>query len=428
MCKESDHRQWNRRDFLKTSGLVTGMSLLFSPLLSARPARFTKTSQVLQTTDRIIVIIRLKGGNDGLNTFVPLYDYSRYKALRKNIGLRKDEMVRLGKDFGMHQGLSPLQGLWDKGMMKVINGVGYNNPDLSHFRSKEIWETGVESHLRSSTGWAGRFFDGGGGKTSEVLGNLRGLEHPLIIRLDNEADLSFRGKDGEQSVSLTDVEDLYRIAQSGRKDKFPLADNTPYGNELAFLQSVSGKAMRFSETIHKAYKKVHTSSAYGNGEFAERMKTLSRLIRGGLGTRLYSVAFGDFDTHAQQPWKHGELLGQLGKGIRAFYDDLAKAGMADKVITVTLSEFGRRAEQNGSNGTDHGTAAPVMVFGGALSGNGFLGEAPDLNALDQDGNLKHGVDFKSVYASLLWGGFGAGDDVLGASVGEGFGVLEGLFG
>lgn len=387
---QQDHKNWSRRDFLTRTAFLSGASLFLSQL----PIRaFAKSPLVMDSNnDNILVLIQLKGGNDGLNTIIPYYDFGSYQSLRPKIHVRKNDSVSLNKDFGMHQAMNPLKSLWDKGMMKVINNVGYPNGSMSHFRSKDIWTSSSDAHQMESTGWLGRYL--------ENESQLEGI--PPAVEIGGETDFSFQGKLGQLSLNVENPKDLYEVAQTGEYFK-RLEKKSKYHAELDYLRSVCNATKQYAKSIKEADGRGKVQADYKGNYLSKQLKQVAKLIKGNLGSKVYMVTLDGFDTHAFQGWKHENLLKQLSEGIAAFYQDLSAAKLQNKVLTMTFSEFGRRIEENGSRGTDHGTAAPVMMFGGGLGGNGMLGEPSDLKQLDGDGNLIHSVDFRRVYASVLQG-------------------------
>lgn len=410
---QQDHKNWPRRDFLTKTAFLSGASLFLSQL----PIRaFAKSPLVMDSkNDNILVLIQLKGGNDGLNTIIPYYDFGTYKSLRPKIHITKNDSVQLNKDFGMHQAMNPLKSLWDKGMMKVINNVGYPNASMSHFRSKDIWTTSSDAHKMESTGWLGRYLE------NEI--QAEGI--PPAIEIGGESNLSFQGKLGQLSLNVENPKDLYKVAQTGEYFK-RLEKNSKYNEELDYLRSVCNATKQYAKSIKEADARGKVEADYKGNSLSKQLKQVAKLIKGNLGSKVYMVSLDGFDTHAFQGWKHENLLKELSVGIAAFYQDLSAAKLQDKVLTMTFSEFGRRIEENGSRGTDHGTAAPVMMFGGGLGESKVIGKPSDLKQLDRDGNLIHSVDFREVYASVLEGWMGADRGTVRNALHGDFVAIDGL--
>ncbi|MGK0388890.1 MAG: hypothetical protein ACI94Y_001622 [Maribacter sp.] len=411
---ERDHRLWTRRDFISKSSLLAGASLFLSQL----PIRaFAKSPLALDSNNKnILVLIQLKGGNDGLNTIIPYYDFGRYKSLRPKIHVSKSDSIQLNNDFGMHQAMTPLKSLWDKGMMKIINNVGYPNPNMSHFRSKDIWTTSSDSHKMESTGWLGRFL--------ENEKSTNGI--PPAIEIGGESNLSFQSKIGQLSLNVENPKHLYKIAQSGEHFE-RLAHSSKYNKELDFIRSVCNSTKQYAKSIKEADNRGKVEADYKGNSLSKQLKQVAKLIKGNLGSRVYMVTLDGFDTHASQSWKHENLLKELSEGIHSFYNDLSPTKLQNQVTTMTFSEFGRRIEENGSRGTDHGTAAPVMMFGGGLGESKILGTPPDFNHLDNDKNLIHSTDFRQIYSSVLQDWMGSNSKQSQQIIKGDFKRVKGLF-
>lgn len=395
---QHDHRHWSRRTFLRQASMAGMASFLLGRVpLSAITTSPLAMALTTGSEDRILVLIRLKGGNDGLNTVIPIYDYGRYASGRANIAIPQQQTFSLSPELAMPNTLSALQPMWQDGQMKVVNNVGYEDHSLSHFRSTDIWAAGVDADQPANSGWLGRLLER---QFPDFLTET--LTAPPAIQMGNAGNLVFNNSDNfDMSLNVANPEQLYEIAQTGRVyDPFDVPE-CHYGDQLAYLRSVANNTFRYAESVAAAYSAADNSVAYANNPLAQQLALVARLIRGGLGTRLYMVVHDGFDTHANQANAHATLLQQLGSAVADFHADLSNGGQGDKVLSMTFSEFGRRVEQNASGGTDHGTAAPLFLFGDGLNGNGTLGGLPDLQALDNDGNLQHTIDFRSIYATLL---------------------------
>jgi len=394
---QEDHEAWSRRSFLKNIGLAGGMSMLLGKLPLAT-AIASPLSRALTTTvnDRVLVLIRLKGGNDGLNTFVPLYDYGTYRNARPNLGLKENEITKLTDAIGIPQTLNPLTPFWEEGKMKVIHNVGYPEQNLSHFRSSDIWASASDATTLDSSGWYGRYISD---EFPDFLNNPP--EIPPAIQIGGAANGAFNDASMTNlAISVRNPEEIAEIAETG--ELFPLS-NLPdcyYGEQVGFVRSVANNTFFYANILSEAYEAGANNVEYSS-DLGEQLATVARLIKGNLGTKLYMVTINGFDTHSDQITNHPLLMRELATAISDFYQDL-NAGDKDKeVLTMTISEFGRRIEENGSNGTDHGAAAPMMLFGAGLNGSGFIGDLPDLNNVDEVGNLNFSTDFRSVYASVL---------------------------
>ena len=393
---DREHAHWDRRGFLRTLGMAGAGAISFgNSALSVVESPFLNQALSEAYSDRVLVLIRLKGGNDGLNTIVPLYDFDLYANKRPKIHIPQNNLYKLNDDFGIPNFMNPIAPMWNEGAMKVIHGVGYENQNLSHFKSSEIWATTTpDSEITS--GWMGRYYEG---KYTDYM--LNPPEKPLAIQIGSGGDLLFDGDLTTYSFSVSSPQRLKRVAENGTLFDNQNNVNSLHGNQVSFLREASNTTFRYASVINDAYENSNEFDAYTNDNFDLQMSLVSRFIKGGLGTKVYMVTLGGFDTHANQPNRHETLMKRLSHAIEAFYKDLGAFGMADKVLSMTFSEFGRRVAENGSSGTDHGSAAPIMLFGPALRGNGFIGKHPDLRTLDKQGNMANTIDFRSVYASVL---------------------------
>lgn len=398
---KEDHNAWSRRGFLQTLGLASGAGLtLGSFSLSAMSSSaFMPMLGGEDVESRILVLIRLKGGNDGLNTFIPLYDYGTYQNNRPNIAIRQNELTDLNGSFGMPNTMSNLMPLWNDGAMKVINTVGYDNHNLSHFTSTDIWNSAnpdFESDENKS-GWLGRYILN---NDPDYLDDLPSV--PGAIKISSGSAISFHNSERiDLAVNFNTPDRLLSIAESGLVyDTQNLPDACYYGEQVGFLRSIMNVTFNYAPQISDAYNQSSNSVSYSNNELSRQLSIVSRLIKGNLGTKLYMVTLDGFDTHENQNQRHPQLMNYLANAVSEFYDDLNADGLDHNVLTMSISEFGRRIREN-DGGTDHGTAAPVMMFGPCLNGNGFLGDNPDLSDVDNNGNLKHSVDFRSIYATVL---------------------------
>jgi uncharacterized protein (DUF1501 family) len=392
-----EHHFWSRRGFLQTLGLAGGSSFVMGgSAIGVFNPSLLSLGLSQQNNDRILVMIRLKGGNDGLNTIIPLFDFSRYQNLRPNIAIPSQNAINLNTELGMHPAMNSLKSFWDRGDMKLINNVGYPDQNLSHFRSSDIWATSSNSNVVWDTGFLGRLFDD---RYPEYLVNPPDI--PPAVQIGGLGNLAFTGEDSiNYAVTVATPELLEYIAQSGGLFDAEKVPDCFYGDQVAYLRTVANNTFKYASVISNAYNsgtnKVQYSGAFGN-----QLAITSRLIKGNLGTQLYMVTLDGFDTHAGQPNAHANLLSSLSDNIAAFFEDLQIDGYDERVLAFTFSEFGRRIQQNASLGTDHGAAAPMFVFGPGLNGNASLGGLPSLTDLDANGNLKHQVDFRSIYATLM---------------------------
>lgn len=378
-------------------------------------------------TDRVLVLIQLSGGNDGLNMVLPLDQLSQYNSLRANIALPENKILRLANNAttGLHPAMTGLQQLYNDGLLSIVHSVAYPSPSFSHFRASDIWFTGADSNQTLLTGWTGRYLDAEwpGYPTSYPTADM---PDPLAIQIGYITSTTFAGVGGPTAIAIPNPDTFAQLV--GDKpvvDPEPVA-NTVAGRHISFIRQQQVSSVQYAAQIKTAAGKGKNLVTYpASNNLADQLKIVSRLIHGGLQTRIYYVTIGGFDTHAGQvvtsdttTGTHANLMKQLSDAIKAFQDDLKLQGVDHRVAGMTFSEFGRRAVSNGSFGTDHGLAAPLFVFGKGVK-TPVIGKNPSLTDLD-NGNIKMQTDFRQVYATLL-------TDWLGASKAETTSVLQRSF-
>lgn len=393
---DQEHKKWNRRSFLQALGLAGGGTMMLNgmTLTASRPSPLAAAISA-SPSDRIIVLIRLKGGNDGLNTIVPVYDFDTYSNLRPTIRHQMSNLYNLSPDFAIPNFMSDLQNLWGEGAMKVVHGVGYDNSSLSHFAGSDIWaSTDIENN--EQTGWFGRYFEG---LYPDYIVNPP--EIPAAVQIGSIGNLIFDGNNNNYAFSVANPNQLEAIAENGTIHDMQNLPDCTYGEQLQFMRGTTNTTFTYAGTIHEAFSNSENSVEYAEGNLARQLAIVARMIKGNLGTKVYMVTLGGFDTHANQFDAHQQLLTDLSNSVKLFFDDLEVSGHAQNVMAMTISEFGRRPDENGSNGTDHGAAAPMFLFGPCLEGNGFVGNHPSLTELDNFSNLQHSTDFREVYATIL---------------------------
>jgi len=402
---------YSRRLFIKHGVALASMASTIPAFIQRSafsmlvPGTAGQTSIPGAAQDRVLVIIQLGGGNDGLNTVVP-YGMPEYFAARPALAVaepggraRGNAGVAIELDRSMGLGLNPnltaLKELYDEGLLGVIQGVGYPNPNRSHFASMDIWQTARIDG--KGDGWIGRYFDNACNGTPIPEGAVNiGRTAPLALMGSIQKPISFESADlfrwtGDRvDPSLSDHYD--RINRAG-----PIGECAP-GSQRDFLMRTALDAQVASQRIRDAVGKK-ALARYPQSDIARQLQIVAALIRDGLGTRVFYVSKGGFDTHANQPGTHGNILRQVAEAMKAFNEDLVAQGNEGRVLTMVFSEFGRRVKQNASQGTDHGTAAPMFLMGPMVR-PGVIGHHPSLTDLDQ-GDLKYGIDFRSVYASIL---------------------------
>lgn len=381
-----------RREFIRRSA---GSGLGFLAFSSVAP-NFLAQSALAQTPaperDRtILVVIQLAGGNDGLNTIVPHTD-DNYHRLRPTIGL-KEGLHRITPDLGFHPSCGQLHELLDKGKLAVVQNVGYPNPNRSHFRSTEIWETGSSSEEMRHSGWLGRFFDNTCSGTPEENTDPTGVHIGDIIPQSYLGDKSHSVFGMKPRGRIDSGKDPADVAFEKLLQAEHMAGNASY------LQHTMMNTLVTERRVEKIISGYKAKSNYPGTNLAQSLKRVAALIHADLETRVYFVSQGGYDTHANQINNHARLLTELSGAMHAFQTDLDAHKKEDQVLTMTFSEFGRRPSENGSSGTDHGTAAPLFVMGSKVKG-GLHGTAPDLK-LEQNKDLKFSTDFRGVYSSVL---------------------------
>ncbi|MCS6819956.1 MAG: DUF1501 domain-containing protein [Chitinophagales bacterium] len=402
-----------RRQFIKTSVPAVTVPLLLNGL---RIRAFAESPQLEALTgargnnDNVLVLIELNGGNDGLNTVLPLDQYSTMASLRSNVLIPENKVLPVNgyPGTGLHPSMSGIQQMFNEGKVRIVQSVGYPNPDFSHFRSMDIWTSASNSNEYLRTGWMGRYLNYeypnypydypnnvmpdplaiqiGGINSPVFMGPYMNMSYALLLDENNQVqNYSF----------LNTIKDNYTVQK-------------PFAKEVAYIRQVKKNTIELGNAVKNAYDKPVTQISYPDTDLANQLKIVARLIAGGLKTKIYWVSLFGFDTHASQvedtdttKGMHADLLQIFSDAVSAFHKDLQQLGLADRVISMTYSEFGRRIISNFSMGTDHGAAAPLFIFGNKVI-PGILGNNPTLpaNATVND-NLPMQYDFRSVYASIL---------------------------
>lgn len=410
----------NRRTFLKTS-LATGSMIswgLSVPTFLSRTAAATLHADARGAKDSILVVVQLTGGNDGLNTVIPFND-AEYAKLRPTLKQPKEQVKKLTDELAFHPQMEGLAGLFEDQAVCVVQGVGYPNPSQSHFRSMDIWQAGSTAETLAE-GWVGR-----------ALRQMPSAGSFHLASNNESAPLALAGAPA-RVPSLRSLEDfqLRTAAATGadKKEQRKLIESVAKPEEnkpglLDFVQRTASNTYASSQRLQEIGKNYQPKVPYPNTPLANHLKLAAQLIDANLGARIFYVSLDGFDTHAGQAVAHGNLWQQVSGAMTAFYKDMAARGHKDRILMMTFSEFGRRAKENGSKGTDHGSAAPMLLVGGKVK-SGIVGKHPSLTELEQ-GNLKHHTDFRQVYATILDRWLGANSkEVLGATF-EGLEVLKG---
>ncbi len=361
----------------------------------------------------ILVVIHLAGGNDGLNTIVPI-DNDYYYSARPKLAIKSSMTLSIDGATGVHPSLTGLKSIYDTGRVAIVEGVGYPHPNRSHFRSTEIWHTGSDAEKTERHGWIGRYFDTYCQRESASVGICVGKQSPQAfaaampkgVTFSDPKRISVRHTDGsdEMMKMMGMGEDESDIEASGASIGELAGSATPADpsmSPLDFLKNTASEARASAEQIEAILNKTKPRTAYPNTRFAREMQVVSQLIRGSMPTRIYYLAHGGFDTHANQLGSHAARLKEWSDAMQAFMDELSHTGQAGRVCTMVFSEFGRRVAENASGGTDHGVAGPLFAIGGSVKG-GLHGRRPSLSPADLDhGDIVHTVDYRAVYATLL---------------------------
>ncbi|PWJ43256.1 DUF1501 domain-containing protein [Sediminitomix flava] len=369
-----------RRDFLKYTSLTTSAVLVPS---------FLKAFEIPQNFEgKKLVIIQFSGGNDGLNTFVP-YQNDLYYQYRPKVALSKDEILKVHSEIGFHPALQQLRSLYDEGYVSIINEVGYPNPNRSHFRSMDIWHTASEAQEYKNNGWLGRYLD------AECT-----APH-MAIEMSQGLSLALKG----DQLSGMAVPNLNMLQKTIRSKHVKYINNNHKGHShnahVDFMYKTLASTYSSTNYLNEKIGKVDRSSSYPQTQLGKQLQDVASFIKAGAKSKVYYATHNGFDTHVYQKNKHQQLLGQFDEAVGTFVQDLKKSGQFDNTLVVVFSEFGRRVKENGSAGTDHGTANNMIIIGNQLKKAGFYNQETDLVNLDSNGDLQYSVDFRDVYATLL---------------------------
>lgn len=393
-----------RRDFLKKTAFAS-TSLLVPEFLQAYPNKGLLGSRAGKT----LVVVQWSGGNDGLNTVVP-YRNDIYYRNRPTLGKKPKEVLRLNDELGFNPVMGGLREIYEEGYMSIINSVGYPNPDRSHFRSMDIWQTASGSNEYLSTGWVGRYLDHA----------CNGCAPYNALEMDDTLSLALKGEQ-KNGFAANNLPQLKRTAKNVFLEA--AAKNHEHHNheeDVAYLYKTLIDTQASADYLFEKAKTHRSRVQYPKTPLGKDLKQVSELITADTDTKIYYVNMSGFDTHANQKNQQERLLKQYSDAMKAFVKDLKQNKLLDDVLILTFSEFGRRVKQNGSNGTDHGTANNVFLIGGNLKRPGIYNPAPDLNNLD-NGDLIYEIDFRQIYATLLEKGLNMNAEKV---LGERFGGLD----
>lgn len=370
----------NRRSFIKKSAYLSVGTLMVPQLIQAY--------NPLDSTGKKLVVIQLSGGNDGLNTIIP-YQNDLYYQLRPDIAIAKNNVLKGNDYLGFNPVMSGIKSMYDNGDLAVVNSVGYPNPDRSHFRSMDIWHTASGSNEYLSHGWLGKYFD-------QHCDNCQPYQ---AIEVDDSLSLAMKGK-SYKAMSTTNPQQLFMTTRDRQIQKIGKQLHRAEHTNLDYLYKTMTQTVDAAAYIRNKSKGQQSRVSYPNTALGKHLKLTAQLINGGADTEVYYVSMGGFDTHNNQLVRQKQLLKQYSEATSAFVKDMKMSGNWNDTLMLTFSEFGRRVAENGSKGTDHGTANNLLLMGGDLKKPGFYNEAPDLTDLD-NGDLKFQVDFRSVYSTVL---------------------------
>lgn len=381
--------QTNRRHFLKAGS--TAAALSFG---RPAPALLQQAADHAKSDGRVLVVVELAGGNDGLNTIIP-FRHDAYQKARRTLAVPESQVLSISEELGFHPVMNGFDELLQQNRLAIVQGVGYDNPNRSHFESMDIWHTCLRKDETRIDGWLGRFLESSIDRTGNdpAAMHLGPQKQPFAlmsreVRVPSVRSLQqFRLESGSQKAFRESIRELTEAGRARSNDL------------LGFVQSSTSAALAASERVETARRQYSPATAYPDTALAQQLRTVAQLIDAGLSTAVYYLQLDGFDTHARQAGAQQSLLRQLSDALNTFLQDVDAHGHGDRVLCLAFSEFGRRVQENASEGTDHGTAGPVFLAGNRVR-PGLIGRHPDLNDL-QDGDLKHHTDFRQVYADVL---------------------------
>jgi uncharacterized protein (DUF1501 family) len=404
------NKKLNRRDFIKLSTIASAslpVALSGFPIFAnEKPESFQFSAE----NDNILVLIQLQGGNDGLNTIFDLNQYDNLQSVRSNIIIPETDLLTVNSSTRFHPSLSGMKEIWEQEKLGIIQNVGYPDQNRSHFRSTDIWNSASDANEFISSGWLGRFFDVNHSSFPENYPNENN-PHPFALTIGKVVSETCQGTSSNFSMALEDPENPGTALVSNIA---PPADNC-YGKALSFINDTVKQTNAYAEVITTATNSGNNlTDKYDTTDLAEKLKNVAKLISGGLQTKVYVVQIGGFDNHDNQVVEgetktgiHANLLKELSDAMIAFQDDLKLLNIEDRVLGMTYSEFGRRIRSNGGLGTDHGTAAPLFIFGNCAK-NQILGDTPEINAqVDEKEGVQMQYDFRNIYSTILTDWLGA---------------------
>ena len=374
----------SRRKFIQ-AGTLASASMLIPGFLKG-----FQYSPLAGNGNKVLIVVQLTGGNDSLNTVIPFNNDIYYQS-RPMIGIRKDAALTLTDEIGLNPALKGIKQMYDDGIVSIINGVGYPEPNRSHFRSMDIWQTGSQSTEMLTNGWIGRLIDNAPRGTN--------THNSLAIELDDTLSLAMKGED-KSAIALRDINQFHKAAANNYFRKLATHSDEHDERLAGYLYKTLGETTSAADYLFSQSKMYTSTQSYPDSPLGKRMKTIGSLILSGTETQVYYVSHGSFDTHVNQSIRQEKLFEQLDNVLTALVADLKKNNRMQDVLIMTFSEFGRRVAQNASDGTDHGTAGSMFFISGGLKKPGLYNNIPSLTDLDE-GDLKYSTDFKQVYATVL---------------------------
>ena len=408
-------REFLRRTVIGSSLAWTVPAFLANTFSALQAEAADSATQIATGKDAsILVVLQMAGGNDGINTVVP-YANDFYHKARPRIGLKAEEILKINEYIGLHGAMKGFKELYDAGQLSVIQGVGYPNPNRSHFRSTEIWQTASDSDQIEKNGWIGRYFDNACPGADPAVGVTIGNQLPEAffaakpkgIVFNNPQNYRFMANGAATEESYKKLNELEMSSplpddnSGGSIAMLPAGMPMTGGRAVDFIARTAMDAQHSSDEVRAIAARVQNQAEYPQSQLGGSLKMVAKLIGGGLPTRIYYVSQGGYDTHTNQLASQQRLLGDLADSVKAFTDDLKAQGNMGRVLVMTFSEFGRRVSENANGGTDHGAAAPMFVIGNKVKA-GLLGKYPSLAPVDLfQGDVKYNVDFRSVYAGVL---------------------------
>ena len=399
----------NRRHFIKKSGVSLTIPFLINGLDIFAQAESPFLSGMDPFDDKILILIQMNGGNDGLNMVIPIDQYEGLMRVRSNIALPESKVLKLTDKLGLHSRMTGLATLYKEEKLGVLQSVGYPNQNRSHFRSTDIWNSASTSNEYINSGWIGRFLDSKYPGFPEKYPSIENPD-PFALTIGSTVSQTCEGASGNFGIAVNDPKNLRALAENDAEN----FESISYGEELKYLQKSILQTNAYSKLIQKAAEKGKNLAAYPtNNSLATQLKSIALLISGGLKSKVYIARIGGFDTHANQTiatdnttGTHAELLGSLSTAIEAFQKDLELLNLSNRVVGMTYSEFGRQIQSNNSGGTDHGNAAPLFLFGTCVQ-NRITGENVQIpNPVPSQAGVSMQIDFRNIYGSILVDWFG----------------------